>query len=63
MSQIWLKDTIEILNKRLPTLFTTAAKEKNKTLYDNSLLKKFFLLIKFHMEDLIDKLVKKSIKR
>lgn len=54
---------MEILTNRLPALFTNEAKEKNKALYNNSLLKKFFYLIKFHMEDTIDKISKKSIKR
>lgn len=63
ISQIWLKEIMEILTNRLPALFTNEAKEKNKTLYNNSLLKKFFYLIKFHMEDTIDKIAKRSIKR
>jgi hypothetical protein len=63
MSHIWLKDIMDVLTNRLPALFTNTAKEKNKAIYNNSLLKKFFQLIKFHMEETIDKMVKKSIQR
>jgi hypothetical protein len=63
MSQIWVKDIAEILTSHLPTLFTVTAKEKNKSQYANSLLKKFFFLIKLHMEETLEGVVRKSVKR